>query len=57
MVFCHNDILPLNILKTLSNGVKLIDFEYCGFNSYLCDIYNFLIEITYLTGEEYPNGF
>ncbi len=57
LVFCHNDLLILNILVLNDETIKLIDFEYCGYNSYLCDIYNLLIENTYIIGEEFENGF
>ena len=39
--FCHNDLLPANIMKDEINGtVKLIDFEYGGVNFIAFDIAN-----------------
>jgi len=39
--FCHNDLLPANVMKHESSGaVKLIDFEYGGVNFIAFDIAN-----------------
>ena len=39
--FCHNDLLPANVMKDEINGtVKLIDFEYGGVNFIPFDIAN-----------------
>ena len=39
--FCHNDLLPANVMKDeLSGKVKLIDFEYGGVNFIAFDIAN-----------------
>lgn len=47
LVFAHNDLLLKNVLLADDNTVKLIDFEYIFYNSYLCDIYNIMIESQY----------
>ena len=41
VVFCHNDLLPANIMKhSDSNEIQLIDFEYGGTNYSAFDIAN-----------------
>ena len=41
MVFCHNDVLLDNIIVTPDgDSVRLIDFEYGGFNYQAFDIGN-----------------
>lgn len=47
----------MNILLTNDKKIKLIDFEYAGYNSYLSDIYNLLIENTYIIEEQTKSGF
>jgi len=43
--FCHNDLLPANIMRHENSGeVKLIDFEYGGVNFIAFDIANHLNE-------------
>lgn len=56
-MFCHNDLLLLNILLKNDGSIKLIDHEYAGYNHYLSDIYNLLIEQTFVYDETKPNGF
>lgn len=38
--FCHNDILPANVLVSKDGAVQLIDFEYGGINYCSFDIAN-----------------
>jgi thiamine kinase-like enzyme len=42
-VLLHNDLVEGNILKT-KEGIKLIDFEYCGVGNALFDVASFLTE-------------
>jgi thiamine kinase-like enzyme len=52
IVFCHHDIQPLNILSNPDWGdkvVKLIDFEYAGYNPRALDIGNTWCEHTAMT--------
>lgn len=45
IVFCHMDCQSLNILKSSSEpGIKLIDFEYSGYNPRAADIANTFCE-------------
>jgi|NOAtaT_6_FD_contig_41_6633446_length_1606_multi_9_in_0_out_0_1 thiamine kinase-like enzyme len=45
IVFCHMDCQSLNILKSSSEpGIKLIDFEYAGYNPRAADIANTFCE-------------
>ncbi|EUD65871.1 choline kinase [Plasmodium inui San Antonio 1] len=43
IVFCHNDLQENNIINT-NKCLRLIDFEYSGFNFLATDIANFFIE-------------
>ncbi|GAW83195.1 choline kinase [Plasmodium gonderi] len=43
VVFCHNDLQENNIINT-NKCLRLIDFEYSGFNFLSADIANFFIE-------------
>lgn len=56
-MFCHNDLLLLNILLKDDGGIKLIDHEYAGYNHYMTDIYNLLIEQTFIYDDILRNGF
>jgi len=41
IAFCHNDLLPANIMKhTITGEIRLIDFEYGGINFVAFDIAN-----------------
>jgi ethanolamine kinase len=45
IVFCHNDLLPYNILYEEKSGdIHFIDFEYCGYNYRGFDIGNHFCE-------------
>jgi len=45
IVFCHMDCQSLNILKSSTeSGIKLIDFEYAGYNPRAADIANTFCE-------------
>ncbi|SBS87851.1 choline kinase, putative [Plasmodium ovale] len=43
VVFCHNDLQENNIINT-NKCLRLIDFEYSGYNFLSADIANFFIE-------------
>ncbi|VWU49228.1 choline kinase [Hepatocystis sp. ex Piliocolobus tephrosceles] len=43
IVFCHNDLQENNIMNT-NHCLRLIDFEYSGYNYLAADIANFFIE-------------
>lgn len=45
VVFCHNDSQENNILQT-QYGLRLIDFEYAGYNYQAYDIANYFVEFT-----------
>lgn len=45
IVFCHNDLQENNIMNT-NKCLRLIDFEYSGYNFLSADIANFFIETT-----------
>lgn len=52
VVFCHNDLLPANIMKhSDSNEIQLIDFEYGGTNYSAFDIANHFNEYAGGVGE------
>ena len=51
IVFCHNDLLPANIILTPTQDVKFIDFEYAGWNPAAYDIANHLCEDITLSAE------
>ena len=42
-VFCHNDLLPSNILVDINNQIHVIDFEYAGINYIGLELANHLI--------------
>ena len=42
-VFCHNDLLPSNILLDKNNNIHIIDYEYAGINYLGFEISNHLI--------------
>ena len=45
VVFCHNDLLPANIMRNKTTGhIQLIDFEYGGSNYAAFDVANHLNE-------------
>lgn len=44
LVFCHNDLLAPNIVKTGTTAVKFIDYEYASFNVRWFDIANHFCE-------------
>lgn len=55
IVFCHNDLLPANIMKHNETGeIHLIDFEYGGLNYAAFDIANHFNE--FAGGPEKKNG-
>jgi len=55
VAFCHNDLLPANIMKHGETGeIKLIDFEYGGVNFIGFDIANFFNE--FAGGPEKKSG-
>lgn len=50
-------MLLLNILLKDDDSIKLIDHEYAGYNHYMSDIYNLLIEQTFFYDDNKKNGF
>ena len=52
LVLSHNDLIIGNILYTTGNRYQFIDFEYTGFNYFLSDIYNLLMESTYIYDDD-----
>ncbi|AFZ80815.1 choline/ethanolamine kinase, putative [Theileria equi strain WA] len=56
VMFCHNDLHIKNIIATY-HGLRLIDFEYSGFNYVGYDIANFFAEITFCYDVDIPPYF
>ncbi|CDF35029.1 Choline/ethanolamine kinase, putative [Chondrus crispus] len=64
IVFCHNDLLCGNILRSLNQGtaVSIVDFEYSSFNYRGFDIGNFFCEAMggtqdgYIDASRYPSS-
>lgn len=44
IVFCHNDLLAANIIRTGGDSVKFIDYEYAAFNIAWFDLANHFCE-------------
>jgi ethanolamine kinase len=58
VVFCHNDLLSLNIIYDKNtDSISFIDYEYCGYNYQAFDIGNHFCEYAgfELNIDAYPN--
>ena len=45
LAFCHNDVLPYNILIAKDTGrIVLIDYEYAGYNYPIYDLAYYITE-------------
>ncbi|EKX74414.1 choline/ethanolamine kinase, putative [Theileria equi strain WA] len=53
ILFCHNDLCGKNIIRT-AHGIRLIDFDYSGFNYAGSDIAKFFSEISTRYHGVYP---
>lgn len=51
VVFCHNDLLPGNIVLTPDDRVTFIDFEYAAYNFRGFDICNHWVEYAGMTAD------
>ncbi|SIO73224.1 Choline/ethanolamine kinase [Babesia microti strain RI] len=55
--FCHNDVHENNIMMDLKGRLRLVDFEYSGFNYVGCDIGNVIVESMIDYSSESPSKY